>query len=231
MSQVEHNFPSLKKDGKRDIVRVWETMDSFTDAAYALPTELRQSYEHARDHDWDLGESYVSVAGKCRSGDRARVAPSDKFMSQFEDLLGYVGTKFETQNTITGGAPNVGAFLAGNPMNMRSRRRIESEQAPLNIVVDVVSSGGIDASVLEKRGAAILALVRILSAKRPVSLYIGAAGLPERDDNKLSSRAVAFKVDSAPLDLARAAHVICHPGVARKICLAQHTARAKDMLT
>jgi hypothetical protein len=102
-------------------------------------------------------------------------------------------------------------------MNMRVRRRVQSEKAPLNIVVDCVSSGGITAETLEKRGAAILALVRILSATRPVSLYIAASALPYGDGDTRTSVGVVARLDSAPIDLARAAHLLCAPGVSRQM--------------
>jgi len=214
MARVEQTFPSLGKDNasKVDVITLFDSVGEFADAVQAINLP-----DHSHGNDWNGNEHISDTTRKCRTGDLARVAASDEFMSKFEALTGYNGSNFQVQNSMTGGAPNIGAFLAGNPMNMRVRRRVESEKAPLNIVVDCVSSAGIDAKTLEKRGAAIMALVRILSATRPVSLYIAAAALPYSDMTTHTGRAVCMRLDSAPIDLARAAHLLCSVGVARQM--------------
>jgi hypothetical protein len=214
MARFEQTFPSLGKNnaGKTDVITVFDTVGEFTDAVQAMSLP-----SHNHGNSWNGNERIEETTRKCRTGDLARVAASEEMMSKFEALIGYNGQKFARVSSVAGGAPNVSAYLAGNPMNMRKRRRVVDDQAPLNIVVDCVSSAGIDAATLEKRGAAILALVRILSATRPVSLYIGAQALPYCDAHKLTSRAVVARLDSAPLDLARAAHLLCATGVSRQM--------------
>lgn len=218
MAKIVQNFPSLNNRGKVDNIVLFDTIGEFADSCQAIPSHMRGSYTNG--NSWNGGEGFDTTAKKCRTGDMSRVAASDAFMAKMEELTGYSGSAFETQNVVSGGAPNVAAFLAGQPLNMRLRRRVESEKAPLNIVVDIVSSGGIEARDLERRGAAILALVRVLSAIRPVSLYISAAALPYGDTRSHTARAVAFKLDSTPLDLARAAHALCAVGVSRQMAYA-----------
>lgn len=203
-------LPGLK-GGKKDMVAIFDGLPDFTDAAQAVRN--RGDYERAQS--WNGGLSYDEAARLNRNGDLSRVAASDKFLADFEDLLGFKTRKFATVDAVAGGVPNVGAFLAGNPVNMRRRQRIASEQAPLNIVVDIVSSGGIDAKHLERRGAALLALTRILSAIRPIQFWIVAVGMPG-GQNTYSAVGSAFRLDTAPLDLGRAAHALCYPGVARQ---------------
>jgi hypothetical protein len=214
MARIEQSFPALgkKHKGKIDTVTVFDSVSEFADAVQTIKMP-----DHSTGNAWNGGEHVDAVTRKCRTGDMARVAASDEFMSKFEALLGYSGSAFQVQNAMTGGAPNIGAYLSGNPMNMRVRRRVETEKAPLNIVVDCVSSAGIDVKTLEKRGAAILALVRVLSATRPVSLYIAATALSSRDMETHTSHGVVMRLDSAPLDLARAAHMLCATGVSRQM--------------
>jgi hypothetical protein len=102
---------------------------------------------------------------------------------------------------------------------MRRRARVMHEQAPLSIVVDIASSAGIEAKQIEKRGAAILALVRALSAVRPVELWAGVSASPSSLKAK-GAWHVFSRIDTAPLDLARAAHVLCCPAVARSMLYA-----------
>jgi hypothetical protein len=87
-----------------------------------------------------------------------------------------------------------------------------TDSAPLAIIVDVASSGSVKASELEKRGGAITALVRLLSAVRPVSLYVGCSVTLGGTKDAVH---VFCRMDTAPMDLARTAHMLTHASVAR----------------
>lgn len=171
-----------------------------------------EAAKHPRDHDptWLGGMTYAQAAKAAYAGDPAGVAASDKLMAEFE-ALAPVSRKWRTIDTVAGGAPNIGAYLAGSPLAMRRRQRELSQGAPLTIFCDVLSSAVIQARDLKKRGAAILALVRVLGAARPVTVYMVGG------DGSTSSRPSAFcmvRMDN-PLDLSRAAFFLGHPGAAR----------------
>jgi hypothetical protein len=75
-----------------------------------------------------------------------------------------------------------------------------------------VASSGIDAKTCLKRGAAMLALVRLLANLRPVELWCVIA-IGQRN----SRSSLCIRLDTAPLDLARSAHVFTHPSVFRAL--------------
>jgi hypothetical protein len=209
------DFPSLKGAGK-DRVEIFDDVASFVARFDAVPA-LRAAKESGESgNDWNGGESLARVLTKCQTGDLSRVPASDKLMSALEDKFAFRSTAFRNIDAMTGGVPNVGAFLAGSPINMRQRRRVEVQETPLVIVADITSSGGVESRDLEKRGAALLALVRLLTARRPVTVYFACAGKPYASG--FSSSAVAVRMDTAPLDLARAAHLLGQTGVARMAC-------------
>lgn len=184
-----------------DFVAVADT-DGFSAEAKKHPRD--------RDRDWLGGMDYAQAARAAYAGDPTGVAASDKLMSEFE-ALAPVSRRWRTIDTVAGGAPNIGAYLAGSPLAMRRRQRELDQGAPLTIFCDVLSSAGIPARDLKKRGAAILALVRVLGAVRPVTVYmVGGDGSPS--DNPASFCLV--RMDS-PLDLSRAAFFLGHPGAAR----------------
>jgi hypothetical protein len=80
------------------------------------------------------------------------------------------------------------------------------------IFVELVASAGINAKTCLKRGAAMLALVRMLANLRPVELWcVIAIG------KKGSRSSLCIRLDTTPLDLARAAHVLTHPSVFRAL--------------
>ena len=100
----------------------------------------------------------------------AGVAASDKLLAEMEALVP-VSQSWRTFNSVIGMCPNVPQYLAGNPYNMRLKRRCATATAPLSIFVELVASAGIDARTCLKRGAAMLALVRMLANLRPVELW------------------------------------------------------------
>jgi len=162
-------------------------------------------------NDWTGRVAYDESLRRVHEGCTAAAAKSDAYLSKLE-ARDFVSRKFVTVASVAGGLPCVPAALAGHPLAMRQRRRQMTDSAPLAIVVDVASSGSVRASELEKRGGAITALVRLLSAVRPVSLYIGCSvTLGGTKD----ATHVFCRMDTAPIDLARTAHMLTHASVAR----------------
>jgi hypothetical protein len=164
--------------------------------------------------NWDGGLSPEEAVKRATFGDMARVSASEALLSKMEKYA-FESNKRTWRNDLAGGCPDVPAFIAGQPLSMRRRTIVESDSAPLAIIVDLTASEGIPAEIMERRGAAILALVRVLSTRRPVELWAGSflQGGPAGMD------ACAFfaRIDTAPLDLARAAHVLSSQSMPRQI--------------
>lgn len=164
--------------------------------------------------DWYGNKNYNTSVEQIRSGDLSGVAASDALMEKLE-LSAPLSHAWRIVHDVVGGVPNVPAFLAGQPLTMRRRERTVSEQAPLSIFVSLELSGGIDITTMRKRGAAILALVRRLSNLRPVELFVCCS------IGQMNVAAhIICRVDTAPLDLARAAHVLTCPSATRGVCYA-----------
>jgi hypothetical protein len=171
--------------------------------------------------NWSGGLSPAEAVRRSNMGDLDRVAPSDSLLSRFE-RFGFEAPRRAWVDDVTGAVPNVPAFLAGHPLAMRRRVKIQDAAAPLAVIVDLTSSSNVDASDLERRGAAILALVRILSARRPVELWAGCA--TDADGCKNASVTLA-RIETAPLDLARAAFVMVGASFPRQLCYGLSRAR------
>lgn len=164
---------------------------------------------HAKE--WSGNLSYDDAIARCETGDLAAVPASEKLLEKIETLVPE-SRSWRTFDAPVGAVPNIPQFLAGNPYNMRMRKRTASASAPLSIVVELVASGGIDADDCMKRGVAMLALVRMLSNIRPVELWTVIA------IGKRSQRSsICLRLDTAPLDLAHAAHILSHPSVFRMV--------------
>lgn len=174
------------------------------------------SGEHAQDNDRPefYGGTYGKACERTLRGDLSLVEESDRLMSKFEQLA-YDTQRRSWTDDVVGAIPNVPAFVAGHPLNMRRRTAAASDVAPIVVYVDLFASCGFSHKQIAARGAAALALVRILSMRRPVELFAGCS-TEGREGTKLHISPIV-KIDSTPLDLARAAYALTSPEFLRRV--------------
>ena len=198
---------------------------SFAARAESVPLHNDSRSNCREGNQWTGGLAYESAVEMTRNGDLGGVAASDNFLSRFE-ALAPMRAAWRVRDDVVGAVPNIPAFIAGTPLTMRRRERVAVESAPLAVAVDLVSSGSVPAKDLQKRGALILALVRALSATRPVELWAGGSATPSQHKDK-GAWHVWMRIDTAPLDLARAAHIMTSPAVSRGMIYAIITDEGK----
>ena len=169
------------------------------------------------NREWNatwMGGTRESCARKIETGDNALVPRSDDLLSKLEDKFNFLSNGIKIVDSVAGGVPNVPALLSGHPMSMRRRQKMANPLGPLTIVVDITSSSGCEDDELTQRGVSVLALARLLAGRRPITLWVGT-GLSDRGCSEESGKACFYRLDTTPIDLARAAHIFCNPGVAR----------------
>ena len=172
------------------------------------------------DHgDWH-GATVVATLERAQAGDSARVADCDRLLSIMETGADFATARSVTVAAVAGGLPNVPAMLAGSPLAMRRRQRIADQAAPLSVVVDLGVSSSVKHPTLARRGAAALALVRLLAATRPVALWVVSGQQASRYSEHAQNAAFAVRLDTAPLDLSRAAWLLCAPEAFRRAAFA-----------
>lgn len=159
---------------------------------------------------WAGELSTREVQARFQSGDMECAAMSDKMLSDIEKKIQFPSTRNVIVDDVVGAFPNVPAYLAGTPLTMRRRVRQETEATPIAVFVNLMASAYVSSNALMTRGAAALAFVRAIAGVRPVELFVGAiqgfADAYSEDD----ARAVFYRIDTAPLDLARAAFCVGH---------------------
>ena len=165
------------------------------------------------DAEW-AGGTWKQSLDWLRTGNLSVAATSDKLLEKFEGLE-LPTFRQEWFNEVDGSVPNVQAFIAGHPMSMRRRKRAESHSAPITVFVDLFVSGGVSNEKILERGALILSLVRILANHRPVQLYAADATTSRSG----VTVAQAVRIETAPLDLARAAYALCHSAFYRNLII------------
>jgi hypothetical protein len=177
-----------------------------------------QDCANAGGADWAAdGMTAGAVARAIREGDMEMAQASEKYMEAFESLS-FTGRKARTVAAVCGGAANVAAHLAGSPLAMRRRERIMSDMGTLTVFIDGSSSGDVGTDALKRRGAALLGLVRMLTAVRPVELYIvggGMYGVPTRQEPARPSGSVFVRIDTGTMDLSRDGFAVAHPAFTR----------------
>lgn len=150
------------------------------------------------------GMDYDEFARKVVIGDTSLVEESEGYLRQIEDQVP-MSLGWRNVDDVVGSVPNIPAFLAGHPQCMRRRERTMRDTTPLAIYMDLTSSGGIGTDKVQKRGCVLLALVRRLVEHRSVELWVGAS---LGGGYRRGSGTVMWRIDTAPLDLARAAFYV-----------------------
>ncbi len=171
--------------------------------------EIRAIRPHAKDSIWlcdasglaakmrDLGGH--TLASRIQEGDPSLVRKADEFLRRLEDEQ-FLSRAWAMQSDVVGSLPNVPAYLAGQPMNMRRRVRMKKPQGPLVLFLETTGSGStMQGNDPVLRGSAMLALVRVLSTQRAIELYVCTTYGRTNTMN-----AVLCKVETQPMDLARA---------------------------
>jgi hypothetical protein len=151
-------IPAIRKDHAKACDTFLIGDPAQTAQAFENVNPARGSRKDGRDA-WTGNLTFNESLAFFRDGNPALVPASDAYLTKLTDRT-LVSRRWQIVPAVAGGAPNVAAALAGHPLAMRRRQRLTSDQAPLAIIVDVASSAGISTRNLEKRGAAVLALVR-----------------------------------------------------------------------
>lgn len=161
-------------------------------------TDIGGVAQRVNGHRWEKGKKYLM------EGNPEITEESKKFIEKFENEI-FVGRGWKNADRVVGAVPNIPAFLAGQPMCMRQRVRTSSHMGHLTILLETTGSAGIFDSRIE-RGAAMMALARMLANTRPVDLWIlttfGGRGYMNM---------LAVKMDTNPLDIARSAAMLADP--------------------
>ena len=184
------------------------------DSLVEIPGLVSERGVTVNSDKWAGGLGHIQAMEFCLTGDHSQVAKSDEYLTRLESLIKIDTHAMRWQDNVSGSIPNVPAYIAGHPLAMRRRTRESSEFSPLAIVVDTTISAGIDKDTIQKRGAAILALVRLLGSVRPIELYVACGvGTTTGGANWIFAR-----INTSPLDLASAGFALCHPTFPRGIC-------------
>lgn len=174
--------------------------------AQALP-KLRQTHiQWGAVNGWASGSETPAMAMEyARTGNAALVPMAEAFLDQ---ITADVETaRAEWVPSPVGAFPIVPDYLSGRPDSMRRRVQVDSPMAPVRVMCDLTSSAGVGFEALQKRGAAVLALVMALAQQgRAVELWAGCQ--LARDTRGGAAGCLMVQLPSHPLHVGVCAHAL-----------------------
>ena len=188
-----------------DDVRVWRFPSV---PAFVAACEREVSGYHWDNVSWRGGPRDAAIAAAKRGNLEAVPAAStliDALRVQAPDTnIGrYVASP-------AGAFPIVPEFLAGHPLNMRQRRVILEDRAPLRLFVDLTVQCTISHQRMLERGTMLLTLAMMLSEQRALELWavVAMGSTAARGDGRHAGGIVAINIPARPLELATACHAL-----------------------
>ena len=194
MNKAQKRFPDqlvqVNTDGNE--ILVFDTPAKFVDLV--AKQHLSQGGE-----GW-TGQSTTDCFKFAKSGDARLVPEAERQIAKLQTTLPDLAPSWGAD--IAGDLVVVPEFIVGIPEHMRRKIPNETTSAPLKVVFDTTSSGGIDHKKLTLRATTILALLMRLVVERPVEFWLaGIYDCPE-------DIGMMVRLPTAPLNLGLAAHLL-----------------------
>lgn len=171
---------------------------------------MTENSPHTRGSDKWSGGTAASAVKRALEGDSVLAAKTVRFMNKLhaEPLT----VKKVKRKSVVGPNVNVIDAYKGVPNCVSEKRKERVNSAPLSIVYECTVSAGVRNEVIERRGAAILALVKTLSSRRQVNLWVMTGG---KQGN--TNYAITVKVPVKAMNLA--AFALISPAMSRRLGL------------
>ncbi|NKB39642.1 MAG: hypothetical protein GKR86_01045 [Ilumatobacter sp.] len=178
-----------------------------TDFAFNLQNRRWPKAFGSSEADW-AGGTPNEVIKICRTGDEKWARRAEKMVDQIANVaISNIGMDLEYN--LVHGVLDHAAMMAGDPMCMYGTTITETDKAPVGVYIDNWISSTVPNQIIERRGAAVLALVLALSIYRPVVCkFVSASGASF--DHK-SDNIQLIPVPTHPMDLGRAAFMLACP--------------------
>lgn len=187
-------------------IEFFESIGAFQAALNALPGNDSDS-----QHDF-YGGSFNKAKRDLLKGNLPAAAKADALMNKLaDDSMDSSGLRLDC--SVAGFAPNVPAYLSGDPECMYAYDEVKSDTSPIRVFAGIGASAGLSQDDIEKRGVTILALCQKLAMIRPLELYVYG----DMGDSK-SAQIPVVKIETTPLDLSTATYALSHRGFLRRLC-------------
>lgn len=184
----------------------YDSVKAFQDS---LPAECKRTKSEGRD--------YPTVRNSLFKGNPRNLKKAEALLADLEDKALPTDAWLLDQSR-TGFAPCVPAFLAVSPDSMFRLENSLQDTAPIRIYISVSASRAFADDDLLKRGCTLLALARKLQSVRPVELYLYTCYAQEGTATGWFGPVV--KLDTNPIDMSVASRTVADPAFLRELVFA-----------
>lgn len=195
------------KAGKSGHVQHWPSMGAL--AAHVEANPAKFSNPALRETSHYGASDATDAARRLREGDAKGAAEARALVDKI--AVAAETTRRTWAMGVAGAFPVVPAYLSGNPVNMRRRVSVRTENAPLRIWIGLTVSCGTDRPALRGRAIGAMALALALSTHRHVTV-MGFAGMGGAKDGSANFVTVPLPVDA---DMAGVFGALADPVMAR----------------
>lgn len=196
----------------------WESVHDYVTKVDAELDGYGKSYHDGVGKEWDDGVKYTEAIRRAKEGDPAMVSPATDTMRRVAPIIDD-NLRMCNLRTLCGTRVSVPDYLGGSPRCMVRRVKAPRMVPHVNLFVCIVSSCGLSAEKLLKRGATILALLEYLQACQ-IGVDLHLLVELDGDNDQTGDYVQCIRVESQPLDLSTAAFAIAHPAFARNVTYA-----------
>lgn len=171
------------------------------------------------DGDSFQGMTWGDAINTLTNGSRKYLERAQALIDKMAEQNIFASHQPQIEAGMVGFMANVPAALAGQPYDMWNIIASEEQSitTPINVYVETLVSGGVSHDELISRGVCVLAFVLAMNNIRPVELYTICIAKPY-DANRTGG--VVVRVPSKPLDIQRAAFMLCDPAYYRRLAFA-----------
>lgn len=236
--------PGPAKDGSGSDVdsRVFRSVDEFVAFLRAQKASPGKNYigkwigDQGSARDWNGNtESVDAMLATVRDGWKEGADKIAKLRAAADPIVSAVKAKVESVvYDVTGAWLDIGKFVGGDPEPFGSVVMTDSSVSAKVVRLDcnLSASCGVTAERLYSRGAAACAFADIVEssgARCEIWAIDGVrTGMPSGDAKKIMQTRILVKAAHEPLDMARVAAVLAHPGFLRRLVFDYHSATGYD---
>lgn len=194
--------------------------DDLNDLANWLSSEARvwrqqSSRGNRASNSWDLG---LGMDGALRMAKTGWSEGMRNVMFAAQEVVAAPRTS-TIRYDVAGEFPDVGRFVVGDPLHMRSHRKQRDHHQLVHLIVNVCCSASVSASTFANYGGAVAALVDQLE-NRGRRVELDVVGVNSHKGRGRSICGWKVKQASDPLDLSAVAYSIAHPAAFRRLMFA-----------
>lgn len=202
-----------------EAIQIYSDVDEFVrqskEPEYYGPRTGRSSREHSASESWDLNAGYDGTVKLAETGWQDGAEEIDSLREEIHSIIEPKGIEMSITPHVSGAFVDIGRYIQGVPECMCQFMHTETNQKPVQLVVNGSVSCGVSAERQKNRGAAIAAAIDVMEERGyrvELWLYFGV-----RSGISYTIDLVRVKDFNQGVDTDRLAYALAHAGFNRRL--------------